>query len=228
MNKILIVAAHPDDEILGCGGTVAKMIKSGYHAKTIILGTGISSRDNIADSEKEIKNLRERSVNANDVLGIDEVVFHDLPDNAFDTVKLLDIVKIVEKEIFEYRPDIIFTHYGEDLNIDHRITFQSVITACRPDVSGYNPDIYSFFVPSSTDWNEVSPLKSFTPNVFIEVSDTIKIKLDSLSMYDSEMRPYPHSRSIRSIEVFSQYWGNRVCRESCEPFVLIRTIREEL
>ena len=219
--RVLIVAAHPDDEILGCGATVAALVQNRGVARSVILGQGMISRG--VDSSV-LKSLRNDAISANEFLGIDHVHFYDFPDNSMDTVPLLKIIKTVEAEISDFSPNIIFTHFGDDLNIDHRITFQAVMTACRPQPGFENPDIYSFFVPSSTDWIDGYVLRPFVPNVFVDVQGTIDMKADALSKYHSEMKTSPHSRSLESVRVFSRYWGMRVGKEYVEPFMLVRKV----
>jgi len=149
MNKILIVAAHPDDEILGCGGTIARLVKEGNVAYTLILGEGITSRDKTRDAKKrknEIEQLKKQTLQANKEIGVKKVFTYDYPDNRFDTVPFLDIVKTIEEVKDKIKPDMIYTHYCNDLNIDHKITYNAVITATRP-VKGENvKEIYSFEV----------------------------------------------------------------------------------
>lgn len=219
--RILIIAAHPDDEILGCGATVAKLIQNGGVARSIILGQGMISRG--ADFSA-LETLRNDATIANEILGIHQVSFYDFPDNSMDSVPLLEITKVVESEIARFCPDLIFTHFGNDLNVDHRITFQAVITACRPQPGLATAEIYSFFVPSSTDWIDGYILRPFVPNTFIDVSDTIEEKILALKNYQSEMKSSPHSRSLDSLRVFSRYWGMRVGKEYVEPFVLVRKV----
>jgi len=147
--KILIVAAHPDDEVLGCFGTVAKLIKEGYKAYTLILGEGKTSRDEkrvVENRKEEIDVLNSEIMNANNSIGIKKVFVESFPDNRFDSVDLLDIVKVVSKVKEEVQPDIIFTHYANDLNINHRITYQAVITATRPMENECVKELYSFEV----------------------------------------------------------------------------------
>ena len=218
----MILAAHPDDEILGCGATAARLIDEGFRGKSVILSQGMLSRGE--EYRENLGELHDATLSANNILGIDDVKFHDYPDNAFDTVPRLEIIKCVEQEIDDFQPDIIFTHFGHDLNIDHRRTFEAVLTACRPIPGEKQPDIYSFFVPSSTDWTDGNCMKSFVPNVFVDVSASIERKLEALNCYTTEMREYPHSRSLESIRIFSQYWGNRVGIKWCEPLILVRKI----
>jgi len=225
VKRILVVSAHPDDEMLGCGGTLAKEIRRGSIVEILILGQGMMARNS---SESDLEKLRKDSLKANEFLGVNRVEFHDFPDNAFDTVRFLDIVRVVERKIKEFSPDIVLTHHGDDLNVDHRLTFEAVLTACRPMPDFKHPDIYTFFIPSSTDWIDGSHFKSFSPNLYVDISDTIELKLRALEFYETEMREYPHSRSVESLRIFSKYWGNRVGVEYAEPFHLVRSVRDEL
>lgn len=222
MKKFLIIVAHPDDELLGCGGTAAKLISEGYEGKSIILSKGMLSRGN--EYEKYLNIHIENSEKANKEIGIEKIKIYNFPDNTFDTVSLLEIIKTVEKEISEYRPDIIFTHHGDDLNVDHQKTFQAVMTACRPQPDFLNPDIYTFFVVSASDWVDGYSMKTFVPNTFVNIEKFIDKKIKALSFYNTEMKDYPHSRSLESLQIFSQYWGNRVGYNYCEPLCLIRKI----
>jgi len=222
---VLIVAAHPDDEVLGCFGTVAKMIKDGYKAYTLILGEGKTSRDDKRDKEAkqdEIDTLQKEILLANNTIGIEDVFIYDFPDNRFDSVELLDIIKVIDKIKQQIKPDIIFTHYEKDLNIDHQITYKAVITATRPLEGESVKEIYSFEILSSTEWNY--PL-SFSPDTFFDISNTIESKKIAMGRYDSELREYPHPRSIEGIDINAKYWGMRVGLKYAEAFKVIRYIR---
>jgi len=225
MNSVLVIVAHPDDEILGCGGTVARLIKEGFEAYTLILGEGITSRDDIRDRKKregEISILKNQIKKANDIIGVKKIFTFDFPDNRFDTVPLIDIVKTIEKVKNEIKPDVIFTHYERDLNIDHQITYKAVLTATRPMVGETVKEIYSFEIPSSTEWNY--PL-SFSPNVFFDISETLKIKQKAMNEYKSELREYPHPRSLEGIKLNADYWGMIVGVKFVEVFKSIRVIK---
>lgn len=224
--KILIIAAHPDDEILGCGGTIAKL-SNANKVFALILGEGVRSR-NLEDSEEKINLLRNQSMSAQKLLGIKHSLFENLPDNSFDSLPLLEITQTVEKYVFNIVPDIIFTHHHADLNIDHRLTFQAVLTACRPQPKFHHPDIYSFEIPSSTEWQVYTANTTFMPNIFIDIMDSIDKKLDALKYFKSEMEEYPHSRSLKGVEIMAQNWGRKVGKEYVEAFELIRSIREEI
>ena len=223
--KILIVASHPDDEVLGCFGTVARLIKEGYEAYTLILGEGKTSRDEkrvVENKTDEIELLNTEIHKANKAIRIKKVFIESFPDNRFDSVDLLDIVKVISKVKEEIQPSIIFTHFENDLNIDHRITYQAVITATRPMKDECVKEIYSFEILSSTEWNY--PL-SFNPDTYFDISDTIDLKIDAMKEYKSELCEYPHPRSLEGIELNAKYQGMRVGKKYVEAFKCVRVVR---
>lgn len=223
--RILIIVAHPDDEVLGCFGTVARLIKEGYEAYTLILGEGKTSRDEIRkveNKENEIKVLNTEMQRANNTIGIKKVFVESFPDNRFDSVDLLDIIKVILKVKDEIKPDIIFTHYEHDLNIDHQITYKAVITATRPMKEECVKEIYSFEILSSTEWNY--PL-SFSPNTFFDISETLDLKISAMKEYQSELCIYPHPRSLKGIKLNAKYQGMRVGKKYVEAFKSIRIIK---
>lgn len=222
---VLVVAAHPDDEILGCGGAVARLIQEGAVGYSLILGEGKTSRDeqrNVSKRSVEMENLYSEAHKANAVIGVKEIFLYDFPDNRFDTAALLDIVKVVEEVKQKVKPDIIFTHYQSDLNIDHRVTYNAVITATRPMPGETVKEIYSFENSSSTEWN--FPL-SFSPNVFFDISKTIELKKKALECYCSELCDFPHPRSIKGVELQAANWGMKMGVSFAEAFRCIRSVR---
>jgi LmbE family N-acetylglucosaminyl deacetylase len=224
-NKILVVAAHPDDEILGCGGTMALHSMKGDEVYVLILGEGITSRSETNDrikSKKELNDLKKQMLKANKIIGVKKVFAFDFPDNRFDTVPLLDVIKYVERIKREINPNIVFTHHYGDLNIDHVITHRAVMTAFRPVMGEDAREIYTFEVPSSTEWNY--PL-SFSPDVFFDISDTLDLKLKAMAVYKSEIRDYPHPRSLEGIRNNAEIWGMKVGLRYAEAFKLVRIIR---
>lgn len=224
-STILVIAAHPDDEILGCAGTVARMVREGYEAYTLILGEGVTARDASRDVEKTkeaIDGLKRQADQAGKIVGVKETFIYNFSDNRFDTVPLLDIVKVIEDIKVKINPNIIFTHYHNDLNIDHQKTYEAVITASRPIQGESVKEIYSFEVLSSTEWN--FPL-SFSPDVFFDISSTIDIKIEAMKQYETELRTDPHPRSLAGIKLNAKTWGMRVGLESAEAFKLVRNIR---
>lgn len=227
MSKILIVAAHPDDEILGCGGTILRRIAEGDEVYSLILGEGITSRYDKRELVKKdkLEALHNSLTKVSKFMGFKENWFYGFPDNRFDSVDLLDVVKVVEKIKKKVRPEVIYTHFENDLNIDHRITFQAVLTACRPMTGETVKEIYSCEIPSSTEW--ISPFNGgnyFRPNVFTNVENTIDKKIKAMGIYESEVEKYPHPRSPESIKINSQRWGIVCGFKYTEAFILIRKV----
>jgi len=225
--KILVVAAHPDDEILGIGGTVKRHVLSGDEAFCVILGEGATSRCDKRENAKldGLNELKASADRAASIIGYKQVFFEGLPDNRFDGLELLDIVKLLEKHIDEIKPDIIYTHHYGDINIDHRITFNAVITAARPIGSEYPAEVYSFETVSSTEWNYGNSEMMFRPNVFIDITSTIEDKVKALECYASELKQYPHPRSAEGVIVTAKKWGTVISREYAEPLEAIRIVK---
>ena len=221
--KILVIAAHPDDEVMGCGGTIACLTKERDEVYCLFLGEGVTSRySNMEQAEKEKEQLKAQAGQAAKILGIRKVFFRDFPDNRFDTVPLLTIVKTIEEIKEQVKPNIVYTHHHGDLNIDHQITFRAVLTACRPVKGETVKEIYSFEVPSSTEW---SYRNYFMPNVFVDISATLDKKVEALNAYHSEIREYPHPRSPEVLRAIALRWGSIIGCEAAEAFELIRAIR---
>lgn len=219
--KILVVAAHPDDEILGCGGTIAKRVRQGDEAYLLILGEGVKSREGW--TQEEYDSLHSCIEKANSKIGIpkENITVLDFPDNKFDSVPLLDIVKAVCKVKDQVYPSMVFTHSCHCLNIDHQRTFEAVVTATRPMVDEPVKRVYSFEILSSTEWR-FHP--EFNPNVFMDVKETINRKLDALQKYKTEIRDYPHPRSLYGVYQTAQQWGMRVGVPFAEAFELVRHV----
>ncbi len=224
--SILVVAAHPDDEVLGCGGTIARLTEEGHDVYVAILGEGITSRYEKSEQIDQgiIKELQNQSRRASKLLGVKEVFLYDFPDNRFDTVPLLDIVKTIEKLINRFQPQIVYTHHGGDLNIDHVITHRAVMTATRPVENRPVKELYAFEVPSSTEWAFGHFKPSFQPNVFMDISTTLETKIQAMQIYESEARPFPHPRSSQALRVIAEKWGSSVSLHAAEAFQLIRSI----
>lgn len=227
--RIMIVVAHPDDELLGLGATMNRLIKTG-NVKThvVILGEGITSRSDVRDQEKWKKELaihRKNISSAQKAIGYHSVSIYDFPDNRFDTVALLDIIKVIEKEKEKFKPDVIFTHHGGDVNVDHQRTFEAVITACRPMKHEKVKAIISFETPSGTEWRAPSDPRHFLPNLFFSVEEkNIKAKIKGMESYEFEKRVYPHPRSPEALTIQAQRWGVAVGCAYAEAFCVIRSI----
>ena len=211
--NILVLAAHPDDETLGCGATIARLSAEGHNIKLLTFTDGIGARGETGNRNIKLDKCSE-------ILGITSYNYGNFPDNKMDSVPLLDICKFIENNI-DYTPDIIFTHHPNCLNIDHSTVYKATVTVFRPQM-GNNTSIYSYYVPSSTDYN---PLNNFTGNVYFNVANYKDIKLKCLKeCYDEEMRDYPHTRSYQNVENLMKTWGSEVGLEHAEKFQLIRSI----
>jgi len=221
--KILVVAAHPDDEVLGCGGTIARHTDSGDEVHILILADGVSSR-NTKHFKKDLDSRLQSTYAACKCLNTQSPIFQGLPDNRMDTIALLDIVQPIERVIEKIKPSIIYTHHNSDLNIDHQLTHQSVITACRPQVAFIIQEIYCFEILSSTEWVAPSSKNQFIPNHFVDISNTFNRKIEALDEYSMEMREYPHSRSIKSVEALAIHRGTSMGMKYAEAFVTERTL----
>jgi len=223
--KILVIASHPDDEVLGCGGTIARYADQGTRVDVAFLADGVFSRDkNYHDAQDELIIRRNAAQLACDLLGVKTISFGDFPDNRMDSVDLLDVTIAVEKLIREYEPDTIFTHHGGDVNIDHQITHRAVVTACRPQNPNRVKTILCFEVASSTEWQFTGSAPSFNPNWFIDISQTWLKKKAALNCYAAEMRTWPHPRSIQAVEHLARWRGATIGVDAAEGFILGRQI----
>ena len=223
--RVLIVAAHPDDEVLGCGATAARHARSGEEVHVLILAEGITSRSlkrKTRSRQSELSALRASAVSAGDILGAATVTLGKFPDNRMDSVNLLDVVKVVETFIHRLRPQIVYTHHGGDLNIDHRLTQQAVVTACRPVAKHPVESLLFFEVPSSTEWQAPCRDLDFRPSWFINVSETLAVKIEALKAYSSEIRPWPHPRSVRAVEHLAGWRGSTIGVSAAEAFMVGR------
>lgn len=224
--NVLVVAAHPGDEVFGPGATLARHVLRGDKVYTILLGEGITSRreEKEVASTAELIALKQNALEAASILGVDKTYFFDFGDNKFDAVPRLRIIKAIESLKGELKPEIVYTHHRGDLSMDHRITFDAVLTAFRPMAGETVRRILSFSVPSSTEWYAPGGDAAFTPNVFVDVSATFEKKLLAMKAYKSEVREYPHPRSPESLEAIAKVYGVAVGRTHVEPFVLVREL----
>ncbi len=219
---VLVVAAHPDDEVLGCGATLARLAARGETVHVLIMAEGATSRDRAGAGQ--VERLRGAAAVAAKALGVHPPRFAGLPDNRMDSIDRLDIVKIVEREVSELRPHSVYTHFGNDLNIDHRITHEAVLTACRPLPGAGVSAIHAFETPSSSEWAATQAGPGFQPNRFVGVEAHLPAKRTALLAYSDEMRPFPHARSMEAIEALARLRGAMVGLPAAEAFQTIRLI----
>jgi LmbE family N-acetylglucosaminyl deacetylase len=227
MTKVAIIAAHPDDEILGCGGTIAKHVKADDEVHILILAEGITSRDKKRDPEsraEELSKLKKTAQDANKVLGVTTLEICDFPDNRMDSVDRLDVIKVVEEFIIKNSPEIIYTHHSSDINIDHRCVSDAVVVATRPSPESSVKSLLFFETASSTEWQVPANTANFAPNWWVDISKTLDLKMQALDIYQSEMRLWPHARSNEALKHLAHWRGASVGCYAAEAFVLGRHI----
>ena len=220
--SVLVVAAHADDEVLGCGATIKKHIDSGDQVTIIFMTDGVGSRSVESTDGSNRSMAKEKALQ---VLGVSAQYQFDFPDNAMDSVPLLEVVQAIECVIDKIQPQIIYTHFHGDLNVDHRICFDAVMTATRPVPSQCVKEIYGFEVLSSTEW-QTKPDMAFAPQIYVDVSDCFQDKIIALKAYKDEMRNTPHSRSFEHVEILGVHRGYSVGVEYAEAFMAYRIVKD--
>lgn len=225
MTNVLIVGAHPDDEVLGCGGTMARFAARGDDVHVLLLADGETSR--ASGGQEEIEARGAAALRAGEILGCRSVTLHTLPDNRLDTVALLDIVQLIEKRMDEVRPEVVFAHHGGDVNVDHRMVHEAVLAACRPIVGSSVRQLYFYEVASSTEWRVPHSAQPFLPNAFFDIEPYLEAKREALLAYEHEMRPFPHPRSLEAVEALARWRGATAGVAAAEAFVVGRLIERE-
>ena len=226
--NILIIAAHPDDEVLGMGGTIAKHTSQKDDVTIIYMATGVTARrehevKNIPKKvqevwQQDIEKLRQDAKKSAKLLNVENVRFYDFPDNEMDGIQLLQVVKVIEKEIGKVKPDRIYTNHYSDLNVDHKVVFNATLTACRPSGSPVK-ELLTFEVLSSTEW---SYPYNFNPNYFINIEKHLEKKIKAMELFTSEIRKFPHPRSSENIKHVASSWGTVSGFNAAEAFEIIR------
>lgn len=224
MKKVLILAAHADDEILGCGGTMAKHSDQGDEVSVLFLTNGVGARGEGDFSSQNIDFRDQAAEKALAIVGAKLLDRLDFPDNAIDSVPRIKVIRAVENVISIYRPDIIYTHHAGDLNVDHRRALEAVMTACRPQPGSLVSKIYSFEVASSSGWQGETLFNPFVPNHYVEITEQLDRKMKALRAYEEEMRVFPHARSIEALQHLARWRGSQVGVAAAEAFVVERQI----
>ncbi len=228
MNRVLVVAAHPDDEVLGCGGTIARHSDVGDQVQVLIVAEGATSRQLTRDrvkADEKLSALGKAAHKAASILGAAGVELLDLPDNRLDSIDRLDLIKHIEERIDRHQSEVVYVHHAGDVNVDHRRLHEAVVTACRPTPEHTVKRLLSFEIPSSSEWQTPGSAPLFQPNWFVDISDQWPRKREALVAYASEMRPWPHARSLEAIEHLARWRGSQVGVNAAEAFCLLRQVR---
>ena len=225
--RVLVVAAHPDDEVLGCGGTIARHADAGDQLQVLIVAEGATSRQLRRDRDQasnDLSALARAAQHAAVILGAQGVELLDLPDNRLDAMDRLDLIKQIEEKIARHQPQVVYVHHAGDVNVDHRRLHEAVVTACRPTPGQPVRRLLSFEVASSTEWQPPGSAPAFQPNWFVDISAQWPRKREALAAYASEMRPWPHARSLEALEHLARWRGAQVGVEAAEAFCLLRQL----
>jgi LmbE family N-acetylglucosaminyl deacetylase len=212
---ILAIAAHPDDEVLGCGGVLALHARQGEPVTIVIACEGESLRygpGGVGQAEHVVRAAAKLGCPPPRLLGF--------PDQALDTLRLTDLIAPLEKIVREVRPRLVYSQYGGDVNRDHHLLFQAVLVATRPTETCIEA-VYAFDTASSTEW---AYPRTFVPDTWVDVAATLEAKLAAMACYESELRPYPHPRSLQALEHRARALGNQVCLEAAEVFMTVRRV----
>ena len=223
--RILVVVAHPDDEVLGCGATISMLVSKDKEVHLLILGGITTSRFEENTNEEAWKKevFKEETEKAAALLGITSITRTNFDDNRFDTIPILELIKAVENVKDKIRPDLIITHDFSDLNVDHRLTHQAVMTTFRPNVEYNRFRIMTFETLSSNEWQDQA-MSSFHPNCYVDITKYFIKKIEAMKCYKSEIKSYPHPRSLKGIEYLARKRGMEVCVEYAEAFRIVREI----
>jgi len=219
--KILVVSAHPDDEILGVGGTVAMHVDRGDDVTLAVMCEGVSIRYDPERHDEVVRQAHE----AASILGVTDLVLKNLPDQRLDTIPLGEVIGEVEELVRDRQPEIVYTHFGGDINRDHQIIAEAVLVATRPYAAPSVREILMFETPSSTEWGSSQLLPAFDPSVFVDISAVIDRKVEAFLCYSAEVVDYPHPRSDRALRARARFWGNRVNMDMAEAFTVVRSLR---
>ena len=221
-HKVLVIAAHPDDEVLGCGGSIARHRAAGDAVAVLIMADGVGSR---SGTDAPAAAARQQCAQqAAKILGVQDLTLLAYPDNRMDEATLLDVVQDIEKVMARCVPDIVYTHHAGDVNIDHRIVHDAVIAACRPQPGHTVKQLLFFETPSSTEWRPPASHAVFAPNWFSDISATLELKLQALAAYAPELREFPHPRSLQAVEHLARWRGASAGLAAAEAFELGRLI----
>ena len=225
MKRVLVIAAHPDDEVLGVGGTVAKLSAEGSDCHLLIVTDGSSSQYRDSDRLPEIIEAKKSETKGcADLLGFKSIHYGELPDMKLDRTPHIVINQVIEKAIDEIQPDTVFTHFWGDVNMDHQNVFKSTLVAVRPVMGQVVKELYCYRVPSSTEWTPNKEDTMFMPNYYVDIEKYAEQKYKAFACYSTELREYPHPRSIQYLRETDKTAGLKVGLLAAEEFVLLRKL----
>jgi len=219
--RVVVLGAHPDDEILGAGGTLALHVRDGDEVHAIVVADGASSR---ASDDMKIA-LEDDAARAADAIGFASIRLRSLPDQRLDTLSFLDLTQVIESILDDIDPHVVYTHFPGDVNVDHGLVARATWTACRPYARPSLRRFAVFETPSSTEWAWPVNDSSLQPNHFVDITETLDRKIAAMECYRSELREYPHPRSSRSLRERAAFWGSQVGRLAVEPFRILRNVQ---
>ena len=223
--RVLTIAAHPDDETLGAGGTMARHASAGDEVWVVILTDGVTNRHPHVERQKEC------AIEACDALGVSRIEFCGLPDQRLDCLPIVDVITPIEKVIADLQPHVVLTHFKGDVNTDHRIAFDATLVAARPFAESSVSRLMCYETASSTEWAPPFPGSVFAPNVFVDVTGTLGAKFEAMKCYEgtfiAEVRLYPHPRSYEALEAYAKRYGAMAGVTAAEPFMLVRDVIRE-
>jgi len=219
--KVLVVSAHPDDEILGVGGTVGVHVRRGHEVRVAVMCEGDSARQR-PDRLSEVK---EQSRRAADIIGVTDIIHCGLPDQRLDTLPLWEVTREVEAIVRSFEPAIVYTHFGGDINRDHRVLAEAVLVATRPYAAPSVEEVLMFETPSSTEWGSPELLPAFHPCAFVDITRTLEKKVEAFLCYAAEVCDYPHPRSAEALRQRARHWGSLVNCGAAEAFTVVRWLR---
>ncbi|MGH3166203.1 MAG: PIG-L deacetylase family protein [Trebonia sp.] len=219
-SRVVVIAAHPDDELLGAGGTLIRHVRDGDETHAIIVADGAGSRY----PAELASTLEKQARRAAEIIGFASLRFLSLPDQRLDTVPLIALTQTLESVLGDIAPDTVYTHFPEDVNADHRLVAKCAWTACRPYAQTGVRRFAVFETPSSTEWAWPITGTEFRPSLYVDVSDTLPAKIEAMECYETELRDYPHPRSSRALRERAAYWGSHVGRLAAEPFMMLREV----
>jgi LmbE family N-acetylglucosaminyl deacetylase len=223
MNAVLVFAAHPDDETLGCGGTIARHVEAGDEVHVVVVTDGSSAQ--YPGDQGTLTRKQGEARAAMKILGVEDLVLGTMPDMRLDTVPSVELARFLTDHVRRVDPHVVYTHHSADINLDHRLVFDATLVATRPTGASRLRTVYAYEVASSTEWGQAHPDRVFRPNSFIDISAVLHRKLRALAAYQTELRPAPHPRSLAVVEAYARAWGPRAGLQAAEAMQLVHERR---